>query len=136
VYADTEHPFGGGFKKFVSNEDADDTLVGLSYMHIGGNMSDPNKAVHSYLLKPNGDIAGTVFSENSKGVTRRDIDHSASSADPEKAQIYDRFLAKMNKKADELITKAAEELPRVAPEIVPRPTESRLKKWLGRTSLK
>ena len=137
VFTDSEAPLSGGFSKVVSKEDPSDTLVGLSWMHRGGNMADPTNAIHNNFLRPNGDMVGSIYSENSKGSHKYVINEAANSSDPERAAIYERRLAQMHRKAQELIAPQAER-PRQAPapEVTAHVPKSRVRSWLGRFSLR
>lgn len=140
VYRDKESPFGGGFKKFVSKEDPTDTLVGISWAHISGNMSSPDRYVSNYALRPNGDIVGKVSVENAANPTVfKEYALSAGSSDPKIAAQYAWTLGLMHDKAQKAVSppvEAARSDSTAVREAVPRADKGFLSKWLGRFSFR
>lgn len=141
VFEDKEAPFAGGFTKLVSKEDAADTLVGISWPHIGGNMSDPTRYIYNVALKPNGDIVGRYSAENGDKPEPEfyDYDLPANSPDPEIANRYKRTLKMLHDKAQEAMN-LSDIAPRggsmSAPETRQQHKQGRLSRWLGRSSLR
>jgi len=144
VFIDKEAPFAGGFIKFVSKEDSADTLVGVSWSHIGGNVSNPNTYIYNYALKPNGDIIGILYAEssNERRPTIHEYKLAGNSSDPTAAKQYKQALSSMHDKAQEMVashtavlrddaTSGTESGPQIE-----QTRRNRLSKWLGRSSLR
>lgn len=136
VFTDSKVSFDGGFTKAVSKEDPSDSLVGVSWTHVGGALNNLNRYINDFALRPNGDIFGRIWVENSDGQSSQEVSLPAHSSDPEVAKRYQRHLESMHSKAQELIAPRPESPQRVAvPESTQRATKGRISRWLGRSSL-